>query len=166
MRLCDENKLIGGLNLRHFLFRQRGATEVRDIMQQLFTLYDKKKIKPAVDSTYAMDDVYDAMKRLHDRKNIGKVLLCPAQVPRPRTIQQQLSETHSAGAGSVNGTTNPAPSTGTSILGMVRRAFSQDQGNGHGSAPNSPPYIKVESTTTTITNVADTNVPSGSNETL
>ena len=165
MRLCDENKLVGGLNLRHFLFRQRGATEVRDIMQQLFTLYDQKKIKPAVDSTYAMEDVYDAMKLLHDRKNIGKVLLCPAQVPRPRTIQQQVSETNSAGTGSVGGTTNHSAGTGTLILGMVRRAFSQDHGNGHTSAPNSPPYIKVETTTTMITDTAENNA-SPSNETL
>ncbi|OWA50608.1 Synaptic vesicle membrane protein VAT-1-like protein-like [Hypsibius exemplaris] len=81
-KLCDENKLIGGLNLRQFMFKQNGAKEVHAIMDRLFGLYEKKKIKPVIDSTFAMEDVTDAMKRLHDRKNIGKLLLCPSQVPR------------------------------------------------------------------------------------
>ncbi|XP_055357838.1 synaptic vesicle membrane protein VAT-1 homolog-like isoform X2 [Paramacrobiotus metropolitanus] len=82
VKLCDENKLIGGLNLRQFMFRQNGAKEVRDVMDQLFKLYGEKKIKPVIDSTFAMEDVGDAIKKMHERKNIGKLLLCPSQVPR------------------------------------------------------------------------------------
>ena len=51
-------------------------------MERLFGLYEKKKIKPIIDSTFAMEDVADAMKKMHERKNIGKLLLCPSQVPR------------------------------------------------------------------------------------
>lgn len=87
VKLCDENKLIGGLNLRQYLFKQNGAKEVRDIMEQLFKLYAAKKIKPVIDSTFAMEDIGDAIKKMHDRKNIGKLLLCPAQVPRVRDVK-------------------------------------------------------------------------------
>lgn len=50
----------------------------------MFDLWKDGKIKPVIDSTWAIEDVAEAMQKLHDRKNIGKVVLDPAQTPKPK----------------------------------------------------------------------------------
>lgn len=96
-----------GFNLRHLLYQQGeyGAEYVRRSVEKVFALWDEGKIKPTVDTTWALEDVAEAMQKvthsnrtqnsgklfqilnpiqMHDRKNIGKLILDPAQTPKPK----------------------------------------------------------------------------------
>lgn len=50
----------------------------------MYTLWSEGKIKPTVDSTWALEDVPEAMQKMHDRKNIGKIVLDPSLEPKPK----------------------------------------------------------------------------------
>ncbi|KAI8420048.1 hypothetical protein MSG28_008638 [Choristoneura fumiferana] len=62
IKLFDENKSLAGLNLRHLLFQHGRAECVRR----------------------AVDAVAEAMQKMHDRKNIGKLVLDPSLEPKPK----------------------------------------------------------------------------------
>nr|CAD7263247.1 unnamed protein product [Timema shepardi] len=84
IKLFDENKSLSGFNLRHLLYQQNGAPYVKGIMDSVFALWKDGKIKPVVDSTWALEDVPEAMQKMHDRKNIGKIVLDPSLEPKPK----------------------------------------------------------------------------------
>ncbi|KAK6178340.1 hypothetical protein SNE40_013139 [Patella caerulea] len=84
IKLFDENKVIGGFQLRRLLFQQGQDMYVRDIMNKLMKLYKDKQIKPTIDSAWAFEDAGDAMQKIQDRKNIGKIILDPTAQPKPR----------------------------------------------------------------------------------
>lgn len=84
IKLFDENKSLAGFNLRHLLYQQGGVEYVRKTMATVFDLWSTGKIKPVVDSVYALEDVAEAMQKMHDRKNIGKLVLDPAMEPKPK----------------------------------------------------------------------------------
>ncbi len=60
---------------------QHGSNETRrylsDIMHKVFVLYKEGKIKPVVDSVFTFEDVNNALGKLVERKNIGKVVIEP-----------------------------------------------------------------------------------------
>ncbi|XP_026495524.1 synaptic vesicle membrane protein VAT-1 homolog-like isoform X1 [Vanessa tameamea] len=84
IKLFDENKSLAGLNLRHLLFQHGRADTVRRAVQRVFALWTDGKVKPLVDSTWALEDVGEAMQKMHDRKNIGKLVLDPSLEPKPK----------------------------------------------------------------------------------
>lgn len=84
IKLFDENKSLAGLNLRHLLFQHGGAEFVRGALQKVFKLWQDGKVKPLIDSTWALEDVPEAMQLMHDRKNIGKIVLDPSLEPKPK----------------------------------------------------------------------------------
>jgi hypothetical protein len=57
IKLFDENKTLSGFNLRHLLYQQNGAPYAKRIMDSVFNLWKDGKIKPVVDSTWALEDV-------------------------------------------------------------------------------------------------------------
>ena len=57
IKLFDENKTLSGLNLRHLLYQQNGAPYAKRVMESVFNLWKEGKIKPVVDSTWALEDV-------------------------------------------------------------------------------------------------------------
>ncbi|KOB69476.1 Vesicle amine transport protein [Operophtera brumata] len=84
IKLFDENKSLAGLNLRHLLFQHGRADYVRRAVERVFALWGEGKVKPLVDSTWALEDVGEAMQKMHDRKNIGKLVLDPSLEPKPK----------------------------------------------------------------------------------
>jgi len=62
---------------------------VRALVQNAYKLYEQKKISPVIDSTWAYDDIAEAMQKMHDRKNVGKIILDPAQEPKPRPVEDE-----------------------------------------------------------------------------
>ncbi|KYB26740.1 synaptic vesicle membrane protein VAT-1 homolog-like isoform X1 [Tribolium castaneum] len=84
LKLFDENRTISGFNLRRLLFQQGGHEFVHKAVQEVFALFQQKKIKPLVDSTWALEDVAEAMQKMHDRKNVGKLILDPSLEPKPK----------------------------------------------------------------------------------
>ncbi|XP_049298568.1 synaptic vesicle membrane protein VAT-1 homolog-like isoform X2 [Anopheles funestus] len=84
IKLFDENKSLGGFNLRHLLYQQDGSEYVRSTVDKIFGLWKEGKVRPVVDSAWALEDVAEAMQKMHDRKNIGKLVLDPSMEPKPK----------------------------------------------------------------------------------
>jgi len=87
--LFEENKTLSGFSLRQFLFTQNGHDHVRKTVEKIYNLFLDGKIKPVIDSRFAFEDVADALLQLHERKNIGKVLLIPSLEPKPRPVEEE-----------------------------------------------------------------------------
>ncbi|KAG1649706.1 Synaptic vesicle membrane protein VAT-1 -like [Nymphon striatum] len=84
IKLFDENKTIAGFHLRHLMTVQGFHDYVRTVVEKVFKLWQDDKIKPVIDSTWAFEDVPEAMQKMHDRKNVGKITLDPAMEPKPK----------------------------------------------------------------------------------
>lgn len=84
LKLFDENRSLAGFNLRHLMYQQDGATHVAETVKKVFKLFQDGKIKPLLDSTWALEDVVEAMQKMHDRKNVGKMILDPSLEPKPK----------------------------------------------------------------------------------
>ncbi|KAJ8303262.1 hypothetical protein KUTeg_019658 [Tegillarca granosa] len=89
IKLYDENKSIAGFQLRHLVFKQGQYGYVKNVMNSLIQLYNAGKIRPIIDSAWAFEDAGDAMQKLHDRKNVGKIILDPSLQPKPKPAKQQ-----------------------------------------------------------------------------
>jgi NADPH:quinone reductase-like Zn-dependent oxidoreductase len=74
MGLMDRNRAVAGVNMGHLWSEVEVLTrEVRDLLD----LYRAGKIKPVVDSVFKFGEVAAAHRRMHERKNMGKVVLVP-----------------------------------------------------------------------------------------
>lgn len=64
--MFDENKSLMGFNLRHLLYQQGdyGVEYVRGTVEKVFALWNEGKIKPTVDTTWALEDVAEAMQKV------------------------------------------------------------------------------------------------------
>jgi NADPH:quinone reductase-like Zn-dependent oxidoreductase len=74
MALMDHNRAVAGVNMGH-LWKE--AELLTGEMRDLLSLYLEGKIKPVVDSIFKFADAASAHRRMHERKNIGKVVLVP-----------------------------------------------------------------------------------------
>ncbi|XP_024242719.1 synaptic vesicle membrane protein VAT-1 homolog [Oncorhynchus tshawytscha] len=73
LRLMHANKAVCGFHLGYLSDEEL----ITQTMTRLLELYTQGKIKPRIDSTYHFEQVGDAMRRMHERNNIGKVILLP-----------------------------------------------------------------------------------------
>ncbi|XP_047464771.1 synaptic vesicle membrane protein VAT-1 homolog [Mugil cephalus] len=81
LKLMQANKAVSGFHLGHINDNELlGRT-----MSTLLELYRQGKIKPRIDSRYHFEEVAEAMKRMHERQNIGKVIL----LPEPKKIEEE-----------------------------------------------------------------------------
>jgi len=88
--IMHENKSISGYHLGVLLnnpsFMQ---TTIQDV-NTLIDMYEHGKIKIKIDSTYAYSKIGDAMKRMHTRLNVGKIILKPdAEIQPEATTEVQ-----------------------------------------------------------------------------
>ncbi|KAE8284067.1 Synaptic vesicle membrane protein VAT-1-like protein [Larimichthys crocea] len=73
LKLMPANKAVCGFYLGHIVNEEL----VSRTMFKLLELYGQGKIKPHIDSCYHFEEVADAMRRMHERLNIGKIILLP-----------------------------------------------------------------------------------------
>lgn len=57
IKLYEENKVIAGFSLLNLLFKQGRCSLVKKVMDKLLCLYTQKKIRPVVDSLWALEEV-------------------------------------------------------------------------------------------------------------
>lgn len=57
IKLYEENKVIAGFSLLNLLFKQNRSGLIKVVMDKLLNLYNSKKIKPVVDSLWALEEV-------------------------------------------------------------------------------------------------------------
>ncbi|CAM9360126.1 unnamed protein product [Lampetra planeri] len=74
MQLLRSNRAVSGYHLGYL---DEEVELVRSVVNSLLDLYRQGHIKPRIDSTWAFEKVGDAMRQMHERKNIGKVILVP-----------------------------------------------------------------------------------------
>ncbi|XP_014243553.1 synaptic vesicle membrane protein VAT-1 homolog-like [Cimex lectularius] len=84
IKLFDENKTLSGFNLRHLMFQHNGVDYVHKVFDKVMKLWADGKIKPVIDSVWALEDIPEAMQKMHDRKNIGKIVIDPSLEPKPK----------------------------------------------------------------------------------
>lgn len=87
LEIISENKSISGYHLGILLQNPNFLKTANSDVNRLLNLYLEKKIKVQVDSTYGYSKVGEAMKRMHQRLNIGKIILKPdAEMPAPPVV--------------------------------------------------------------------------------
>lgn len=57
IKLYEENKVIAGFSLLNLLFKHGKCSLVKSVMDKLLCLYNQKKVKPVVDSLWALEEV-------------------------------------------------------------------------------------------------------------
>ncbi|XP_071959154.1 synaptic vesicle membrane protein VAT-1 homolog-like [Antedon mediterranea] len=90
IKLYEENKSIAGFNLLNLVFEQGRHDLLSHVMAELIQMYNQNKIKPIIDSTWAFEEITDAMQRMHDHKNIGKIILNPNQERRRQSCHNDI----------------------------------------------------------------------------
>lgn len=143
IKLFDENKSLAGFNLRHLLYQQDGSAYVTATVEKIFALWKDGKIKPVVDSAWALEDVAEAMQKMHDRKNIGKLVLDPSLEPKPKPAtpaktknKKQASEDKSGKKGGSDKDEKPAENgeNGEKKEGEEGAATTNGESAGEGAA--------------------------------
>ncbi|GLD74512.1 synaptic vesicle membrane protein VAT-1 homolog [Lates japonicus] len=72
LSLIQGNKSVCGFHLGYL----DGETElITQAMTTILDLYKEGKVKPRIDSTWHLEQVGDAMRKMQERNNIGKVIL-------------------------------------------------------------------------------------------
>ncbi|KAM6957605.1 synaptic vesicle membrane protein VAT-1 homolog [Aplochiton taeniatus] len=72
LSLIQGNKSVCGFHLGYL----DGETElINTSMTSILELYGQGKIKPRIDSTWHLEQVGDAMRKMQERNNIGKIIL-------------------------------------------------------------------------------------------
>ena len=74
MHLMDDNRTVSGVNMGHLWHRQEVLLEE---LHDLLDLYEGGRIAPHVDRTFSFAEAADAHRRIHDPKNVGKIVLTP-----------------------------------------------------------------------------------------
>ena len=72
--LMNDNRGVFGVNMGHLWDESK---ILLGQLGQLLALYDEGVVKPVIDSTFPFAEAAAAHQRIHDRKNVGKVLLIP-----------------------------------------------------------------------------------------
>ncbi|KAM9336517.1 synaptic vesicle membrane protein VAT-1 homolog [Symphorus nematophorus] len=99
LKLMQANKAVCGFHLGYISDEEL----ICRTMTKLLELYGQGKIKPHIDSCYHFEEVADAMKRMHDRQNIGKIILLPEpkkveEKPKPDPVPvENVEKTEAAG---------------------------------------------------------------------
>ncbi|KAL0992744.1 hypothetical protein UPYG_G00097810 [Umbra pygmaea] len=89
LSLIQNNKSVCGFHLGYL----DGEVEIiQQAMATLLDLYRQGKIKPRIDSTYHLEQVGDAMRRMQERNNIGKVILITEPMPEEEKKEEPKKE--------------------------------------------------------------------------
>lgn len=72
LKLMQQNLAVIGVSMGAVMTR---GTIVRDELDELFKMYGEGKLKPVIAKTFPLDQAAAAHQFIHDRKNIGKVIL-------------------------------------------------------------------------------------------
>lgn len=75
LKLMSQSHAVIGVNLGRM--PSRGSL-LRNELDELFRMYAAGKIKPVIGKTFPMKDAASAHRYIHDRKNVGKVILAAA----------------------------------------------------------------------------------------
>ncbi|NXU53919.1 VAT1 protein, partial [Turnix velox] len=85
LQLLHHNKAVCGY---HLGYMDEEFELLESVVTKLLNLYSQGKIKPKIDSVWSFDQVGDAMKRMQEKKNVGKVILVP-EAPKEESKKEE-----------------------------------------------------------------------------
>uniref|UniRef100_A0A3Q3LE58 Vesicle amine transport 1 n=1 Tax=Labrus bergylta TaxID=56723 RepID=A0A3Q3LE58_9LABR len=89
LSLIQGNKSVCGFHLGYL----DGEMElISQAMNTILDLYKEGKVKPHIDSTWHMEQVGDAMRKMQERNNIGKVILTTEPMPEEEKKEEPKKE--------------------------------------------------------------------------
>ncbi|KAM3598693.1 uncharacterized protein V6R79_021388 [Siganus canaliculatus] len=89
LSLIQGNKSVCGFHLGYL----DGETElIAQAMNTILDLYKEGKVKPRIDSTWHLEQVGDAMRKMQERNNIGKVILTTEPMPEEEKKEEAKKE--------------------------------------------------------------------------
>ncbi|KAK7919555.1 hypothetical protein WMY93_010839 [Mugilogobius chulae] len=91
LKLMQANKAVCGFHLGYL----KEEELISETMNKLLEFYNQGKIKPQIDSRFHFEEVADAMRRMHERQNIGKVILLPEpkkEEEKPKTPTETVEK--------------------------------------------------------------------------
>uniref|UniRef100_A0A3B3CT88 Vesicle amine transport 1 n=1 Tax=Oryzias melastigma TaxID=30732 RepID=A0A3B3CT88_ORYME len=89
LSLIQGNKSVCGFHLGYL----DGETElITQAMNTILDLYKQGKVKPRIDSTWHLEQVGDAMRKMQERNNIGKVILTTEPMPEEEKKEETKKE--------------------------------------------------------------------------
>ena len=90
--IMSQNKSVCGYHLGFLMGNPSCVQELSNDISNLVEMYNKGQIRIQHDSTFAFGKVAEAMKRMHSRQNVGKIILKPdseiVQEESPRNIEE------------------------------------------------------------------------------
>ena len=93
LSILSSNKSIAGYHLGYLL---KDLEVTKDLaataIQELFRLFGEGVLKPQIDSVYPYSKIKEAMQRMHNRQNVGKVLLQPDSEQKKDTTEEKQRE--------------------------------------------------------------------------
>ncbi|XP_043957181.1 synaptic vesicle membrane protein VAT-1 homolog [Gambusia affinis] len=89
LNLIQGNKSVCGFHLGYL----DGEVELlTQAMNTILDLYKQGKVKPRIDSTWHLEQVGDAMRKMQERNNIGKVILTTEPMPEEEKKEEAKKE--------------------------------------------------------------------------
>ncbi|XP_042361291.1 synaptic vesicle membrane protein VAT-1 homolog [Plectropomus leopardus] len=89
LSLIQGNKSVCGFHLGYL----DGEMElISQAMNTILDLYKEGKVKPRIDSTWHLEQVGDAMRKMQERNNIGKVILNTEPMPEEEKKEEPKKE--------------------------------------------------------------------------
>ncbi|XP_068162038.1 synaptic vesicle membrane protein VAT-1 homolog [Antennarius striatus] len=96
LKLMSTNKAVCGFHLGYLDHPLISRT-----MDTLLDLYQQGHIRPRLDRSYHFEEVAEAMRRMHERQNVGKVILLPEakkeEPPAPKPSGPEPSDPEPSG---------------------------------------------------------------------
>ncbi|XP_007558113.1 synaptic vesicle membrane protein VAT-1 homolog [Poecilia latipinna] len=89
LSLIQGNKSVCGFHLGYLDGEMELITEA---MNTILDLYKQGKVKPRIDSTWHLEQVGDAMRKMQERNNIGKVILTTEPMPEEEKKEEAKKE--------------------------------------------------------------------------
>lgn len=87
LKLYEDNKSICGFNLRNLLYFQRDRLYIRELFDRICTMWEDGEIQPVFDCVLQFDDFPEALQRMQEHGQNGKIILDPRM-----TKQESLHE--------------------------------------------------------------------------
>ncbi|XP_032443346.1 synaptic vesicle membrane protein VAT-1 homolog [Xiphophorus hellerii] len=89
LSLIQGNKSVCGFHLGYLDGEMELITQA---MSTILDLYKQGKVKPRIDSTWHLEQVGDAMRKMQERNNIGKVILTTEPMPEEEKKEEAKKE--------------------------------------------------------------------------
>ncbi|XP_042233337.1 synaptic vesicle membrane protein VAT-1 homolog isoform X2 [Homarus americanus] len=73
--LIMKNHAVAGFNLNEL--RSKDPATFRQGWEEILKMITSEELRPCIDSVWQFDQIIEASKQISERKNIGKVIICP-----------------------------------------------------------------------------------------